>query len=210
MPEELEKLTQNTITDLNEPLIRDTIGNVPVSELTPDDKEAVNVSGDRDQLLEDGKHPNLSQHPIRFLSDSREGKLISMPIEDLVNRSFLLPTEKDGTRCRAKVLAIDTKAYENHMNHVQSHKDFIKFRLKVDDDEFDELVEYNKILNFVEEGNKWHMHRVIAHKRVHEDDSEYDNCPFNILVEWTDGQHMGTSQHLPRRQSRMDGSEIRE
>ena len=48
------------------------------------------------------------------------------------------------------------------MNHVQSHEDFVKFRLKVGDDEFDKLVEYNKVLNFVEEefyngdGNTWH------------------------------------------------------
>ena len=32
------------------------------------------------------------------LSNQRDGKVVSMPIEDLVNRSFLLPIEKDGTR----------------------------------------------------------------------------------------------------------------
>ena len=55
-------------------------------------------------------------------------------------------------------------------------------------------MEYNKVLNFVEEefyngeGNAWHCHRILGHKRVDEDDPEYDNCPYNILVEWTDGQ----------------------
>ena len=39
----------------------------------------------------------------------------------------------------------------NHMNHVQSHPDFIKFHLKVDKDEYDKLVEYNKVLNFIDE-----------------------------------------------------------
>ena len=67
------------------------------------------------------------------------------------------------------------------MNHVRSHKDFIKFRLKVDDEEFDKLIEYNKVLNFVEEeffnwdGNLWHGHRVIGHNRVHKDDPDYDD-----------------------------------
>ena len=32
------------------------------------------------------------------MSDDREGKLIPLPIEELVNRSFLLPIEKDGMR----------------------------------------------------------------------------------------------------------------
>ena len=60
--------------------------------------------------------------------------------------ALTIRANKDGTRRWAKVMAIDTKAYENHMNQVQSYKDFIKFRLKVDGDEFDELVEYNKII----------------------------------------------------------------
>ena len=38
------------------------------------------------------------------------------------------------------------------MNHVQSHPDCVrKFRIKVGKEEFDKLVEYNKVLNFVEE-----------------------------------------------------------
>ena len=37
------------------------------------------------------------------------------------------------------------------MNHVQSHPDCVKFRIKVGEEEFDKLVEYNKVLNFVEE-----------------------------------------------------------
>ena len=71
----------------------DKIGDVPVSNLTPEENEFI-----RDQLMEDVKHPNLKQHPIRFMSDDREGKLIPLPIEELVNHSFLLPIEKDGTR----------------------------------------------------------------------------------------------------------------
>ena len=81
------------------------------------------------------------------MSDTREGKLIPIPIEDLVNRSFLLPIEKDGTRRRAVVKNVDSKAYEDYMNHVQTHPDFVKFRIKVGDEEYDKLVEYNKVLN---------------------------------------------------------------
>ena len=111
-----------------------------------------------------------------------------------MNQSFLLPVEKDGTRRRAVIMDVDSKAYEDYMNHVQSHPDCVKFRIKVGKEEFDKLVEYNKVLNFVEEevyngdGNAWHCHRILTHKRVYEDDSDYRNCPYNILVEWTDGQ----------------------
>ena len=182
--------------DLNLPEAEETekIGDVPVSDLTPEEKEFIQQTGNRDQLVEDAKHPNLKQHPIRFLSDDREGKLIPLPIEELVNRSFLLPIEKDGTRRRAVIKEVDSKAYKDYMNHIQSHPDCVKFCIKVGGEEFDKLVEYNKVLNFVEEefyngeGNAWHCHRILGHKHVNEDDPEYDNCPYNILVEWTDGQ----------------------
>ena len=70
--------------------------------------------------MEDAKHPNLKQHPIRFLSDDREGKLIPLPIEELVNRSFLLPIKKDSTRRRAAIKDVDSKAYQDYMNHISS------------------------------------------------------------------------------------------
>ena len=44
------------------------------------------------------------------------------------------------------------------------------------------------IIVLVNNGIDWHCHRILTHKRVYEDDSDYRNCPYNILVEWTDGQ----------------------
>ena len=144
----LSDLAQAKFTDLNHPEKEevDKIGNVPLTDLTPNERESI-PSEEKERLVEDEKHPNLQQHPIRFMSDTREGKLIPMPIEDLVNRSFLLPIEKDGTRRRAVVKNVDSKAYEDYMNHVQTHPDFVKFRIKVGDEEYDKLVEYNKVLN---------------------------------------------------------------
>ena len=78
MPDKLQELTQNKFTDLNEPVTPQVIGNIPVNELTPDDNQA--ISDDREQLLEEGMHPNLKQHPIRFLSDQRDGKLILLAV----------------------------------------------------------------------------------------------------------------------------------
>ena len=85
-----------------------------------------------------------------------------------MNRSFLLPIEKDGTRRRAVIKEIDSKAYEDYMNHIQLYPDCVKFQIKVGGEEFDKLVEENKVLNFVEEefyngeGNAWHCHRILA------------------------------------------------
>lgn len=80
------------------------------------------------------------------------------------------------------------------MNHIQSHPDFVKFWLRVDNEEYNKLIQYNKVLNFVEEEffnnniNSWHCHRILNHKPITKEDPEYYGCPFNILVEWTDGQ----------------------
>ena len=115
---ELSELAQAKFADLNLPEVEETekIGDVPISELAPEEKELIQQTGDRGQLVEDAKHPNLKQHPIRFLSDDREGRLIPLPIEELVNRSFLLPIEKDGSRRRAVIKEVDSKAYEDYMN----------------------------------------------------------------------------------------------
>ena len=118
---ELSELAQAKFAGLNLPEKEETekIGDVLVSELTPEDKDLIQRTGDHNQLVEDAKHLNLKQHPIPFLSDGRGGKLIPLPIEELVNRSFLLPIEKDGTRRRAVIKEVDSKAYEDYMNHIQ-------------------------------------------------------------------------------------------
>ena len=66
--------------DLNLPEKEETekIGDVLVSELTQEDKDLIQRTGDHSQLVEDAKHPNLKQHPIRFLSDGRGGKIAAV------------------------------------------------------------------------------------------------------------------------------------
>ena len=84
-----------------------------------------------------------------FLLVHQRSGLVGWVVRDLVNRSFRLPIEKDGSRKRTVIKAVDSKAYEDYMNHVQSHKDFVKFCLKVGDEEFDKLVEYNWLVTMV-------------------------------------------------------------
>ena len=68
-------MAQDAVTDLKEPeaVDPDMIGDVPVVNLTPDDEEEIRNSGDWEQLMEDSKHPNLHQHPIRILFSTMHG-----------------------------------------------------------------------------------------------------------------------------------------
>lgn len=88
-------LASDDICNLSKPMenAKDKIGGVPVENLTPQENNLLLSQGDRTQLIEDSKHPNLHQHPIQFKSDNFDGKMISIPIEDMVNRSFLYQAE---------------------------------------------------------------------------------------------------------------------
>ena len=86
-----------------------------------------------------------------------------------------------------------------------SSEQHVKFRLKVNDEEYDEHIACTEMLSFVEEnflqpedGATWTMRRIITHSRLHPDDprmhdekgrQRFDkNCKYIVLIEWEDGQ----------------------
>ena len=113
----------------------------------------------------------------------------------------MFPPEADGARYRAQIVGID----RDFKHPKYSSEQHIKFRLKTNDDEFDEHIAHTKMLSFIEDnflqpqdGLYWTMRRIIAHSRLHDDDPRryYPNgrlrfnktCKQIILVEWEDGQ----------------------
>jgi hypothetical protein len=52
-----------------------------------------------------------------------------------------------GERKRATIL----KIYSDHVEKAREHPDLIKVRLKVGDNEFDDLIAYNEVLDFIQD-----------------------------------------------------------
>ena len=119
-----------------------------------------------------GENPNVDPSPIQFHSD-KTGKLIPADDDKLLNRHYLLPFEEDGSRYRAKIIGIERDF--NDPKH--SSDEFVRFRVQVNDEEFDEHVACNKIVSFIdehfqqsEEDGHWTMRRTLAHDHLHPDD----------------------------------------
>ena len=96
----------------------------------------------------------------------------------------------------------DRQSFDREFEHPKfSSEQYIKFRLKVNDEEYDEHIAYTEMLSFVEEnflqpedGAVWTMRRIITHSRLHPDDPRmYDekgrrrfdkNCNAFVQLRW--------------------------
>ena len=194
-PQCVKKLTETT-THTADPDV--TFEEVDLEE--PTEVETVHDEDEDPVTTANGENPNIDPAPIQFHSD-KTGKLIPVDDDKLLNRHYLLPFEEDGSRYRAKIIGIE----RDFNDPKYSSDEFIRFRVQVNDEEFDEHVAYNKIVSFIDEHFQqsekegyWTMRRILAHDHLHPDDPRlYDkagnarfkkNCKYIVLIEWEDGQ----------------------
>ena len=160
-------------------------------ESVPDEDE---FGYDPDYVFQDDDQDDLSDGVpkiIRFASDSSpQGKLPTINVSDLAGRSYLLPETPDGERFRATIV----KVYDEHLQDLAQRPERIKLRLKVNDDEYDELVAYNEVLNFIEdefagEDDTWQFKSILAHQGPFtKDDPQYKGTQWNVLIHWENGE----------------------
>ena len=69
--------------------------------------------------------------------------MVNIDIPNLLGRSFLLPPEDNGEHHMAKIIDID--------DHGQSLED-IKFKLKINKDQGEEIMSYNQLMDYIQKG----------------------------------------------------------
>ena len=117
--------------------------------------------------------------------------LLNIPIDDLVGRSYLLPAEEDGTQDRATVI----KVHDDHKKVLANEPEMVKLRLKVNDDEYDELMAYDDFKNFIDkkfvnDEGIWTYERILSHQGpLRPDDPNYMGSSYNALIKWETGEH---------------------
>ena len=85
---------------------------------------------------------------------------------DLVGRSYLQPEHNsDGTRYRCKVV----QALKEHEENLGKDKARQRFLVSVNDGEYEDIVAYNNILDYISSDNTsdepfWKFKRIIAHQ----------------------------------------------
>jgi hypothetical protein len=109
---------------------------------------------------------------------------------DLVGRTFLMNEQEDGQRFRARIV----EAIEQHENEHAKESELQQFRVSVNEDQYQEILSYNNILNFIEqkENNEetlWKFKRIVGHQGpLNSSDHSYNGSGWNVMMEWESGE----------------------
>ena len=133
--------------------------------------------------------PNF-EHFVKSQSGVDEDNPIRMAniaIPNILGRSFLLPPEDNGERHMAKFIDIDY--------HGQPLED-IKFKLKINKDQAEEIMSYNQLMDYIQNGTDaeedpdslFKFRDIVAHQGPLEStDSNHKGSKYNVMVEWECG-----------------------
>ena len=111
----------------------------PFDESTPNFEQFVNSQSGEDE-----------DNPIH---------MVNIDIPNLLGRSFLLPPEDNGEHHMAKIIDID--------DHGQPPED-IKFKLKINKDQAEEIMSYNQLMDYIQKGTDpdslFRFRDIVAHQ----------------------------------------------
>ena len=95
----------------------------------------------------DASTPNFEQFVTSQSGEDEDNPIpmANIDIPNLLGRSFLLPPEDNGERHMAKIIDID--------DHGQPLED-IKFKLKINKDQAEEIMAYNQLMDYIQKGMK--------------------------------------------------------
>ena len=113
--------------------------------------------------------------------------------DDLLGRTFLLPMDENGERKRATI--------SEHINDLcqeqVSREDQLRFKLKIDEDQLDDLISYKQLMEYLEdktdtgplEDGLYRFKCIKDHKGPYtSSDPEYNGSSYNLLIEWETGE----------------------
>ena len=138
----------------------------------------------------DASTPNF-EHFVKSQTGEDEDNPIPMAnidIPNLLGRSFLLPPEDNGERHMAKIIDID--------DHGQTLED-IKFRLKINKDQAEEIMSYNQLMDYIQKGTDaeqdpdslFKFRDIVAHQgQLESTDPNHKGSKYNVMVEWESGE----------------------
>ena len=138
----------------------------------------------------DASTPNFEQF-VKSQSGEDEDNPIHMAnidIPNLLGRSFLLPSEDNGEPHMATIIDID--------DHGQPLED-IKFKLKINKDQAEEIMSYNQLMDYIQKGTDaeedpdslYKFRDIVAHQGPLEStDPNHKGSKYNVMVEWESGE----------------------
>jgi hypothetical protein len=109
--------------------------------------------------------------------------------EDLIGRSFLMDKQEDGKQYRGRIVQL----IEDHESMVEDNPTRIKSWVSVNNYQAEEIITYNKILDYLAKGFEidivWKFRRIISHNgQFQTNHPEYKGFQYNLMIEWENGE----------------------
>ena len=114
--------------------------------------------------------------------------MANIDIPNLLGGSFLLPPEDNGERHMANIIDID--------DHGPPLED-IKFKLKINKDQAEEIMSYNQLMDYIQKGTDaeedpdslFKFRDIVAHQGPLESiEPDQKGSKYNVMVEWESGE----------------------
>jgi hypothetical protein len=70
--------------------------------------------------------------------------------QELLGRTFLMDTQDDGQRFCARIV----ECISDHESNVRCSDDHVKFRISVNEEEYEETITYNELMDFIEKNQE--------------------------------------------------------
>ena len=114
-------------------------------------------------------------------------------LDDLLGRTFLLLMDENGERKRATI----SEHVKDLCQQEVSREDQLRFKLKIDGDQLDDLILYIQLMEYLEdktdtgplEDGLYRFKCIKDHKGPYtSSDPEYNGSSYNLLIEWEPGE----------------------
>ncbi len=134
-----------------------------------------------------GKDPDS---PPTDADGTKSSQLPTFHPSDLVGHTFLLDPQEDGQQFCARIV----EAVEDHDAKLHQKPERFKFCCSINDDQYEEILSYNEILNYIEQQDDdgtriWKFCRITAHEGpLKSSDPSYKGSKHNVMIEWENGE----------------------
>jgi hypothetical protein len=136
------------------------------------------------------EHPYTESTPDPSECPSTGDDKVIVNPQELLGCTFLLDTQEDGQRFRACIV----ECISDHESNVRRSDDDVKFRISVNEDEYKDIITYNKLMDFIEKNQEndaivWRFRCIVGHQGpLLQHDKDYNGSRFNVLVKWENGE----------------------
>jgi hypothetical protein len=136
------------------------------------------------------EHPYTESTPDPSECPSTGNDMVIVDPQELLRCTFLMDTQEDGQRFRARII----QCISDHESNVQRSADHVKFRISINEDEYEEIITYNELLDFIKKNQEndaimWQFQCIVGHQGpLLRHDKDYNGSRFNVLVEWENGE----------------------